>query len=133
MSHFTESENQAHYNLVVSLVRYLEGQGWTVTHADGVIGYQKPVKVKSHIPDVMAVNPQSNLVAYGEAETCETLASAQTIQQIDEFSNRVMTDTDQRVPLFVLVPQRCFSELQNVVRGRFPGRSNITLLYLPAA
>jgi len=132
MSGFTAAESNQHFTLVASLVRYLESNGWKVTHADGVSNYPRPAQVVSHIPDVRATKQQGNLVAYGEAETCETLGSEQTRQQIDEFSNRVMTNTNQPVPLFIIVPQRCYSELQNVIKASFSSRSNITLLYLPS-
>lgn len=119
-----------HQRLVSSLIDYLSRNGWTVTHADGIAGYSRPDAVDGRIPDVVA-RDSAGVLAFGEAETCDFLDSSQTIDQIDAFSNRVMTQGRQSVQLFVIVPAACRTELATLIQTRFSNRSNIHQLYLP--
>ena len=103
---FTKEESEEHKKLVRSLIQYLKNQGWTITSA-AVDGYASPAQVGTHIPDVWARKESEDLTAFGEAETCETLLTTQTHEQIDEFSNRVMKSSNKPVPFFIVVPASC--------------------------
>ena len=130
-SSFNEAESQEHKRLVSGLIKFMQSNGWQITHADSD-GYNRPPPVETHIPDVRATNSDNSLIAYGEAETCATLPLGQSLEQMSEFSNRQMSTNHQEVPLFVVVPQACFNQLKETVAKNFPARKNITCLYQPA-
>jgi hypothetical protein len=124
-----EAPSEEHQRLVQALANYLKSNGWAVTHADGIANFPRPYDIEGRIPDIIAKN-QIGLLAYGEAETCESLEEEQTIDQLEVFSNRRMRDSGQIVPLFVIVPAACSGRLANLVATRFPDHSNIARLYL---
>src|SRR5580658_10083721 len=81
-----EEASDEHQALVLELVLYLEEHKWTVTHA-AVEGYESPYEIDDHRCDVIAQD-SDGLMAFGEAETCTSLDTPRSSEQIDVFSNR---------------------------------------------
>ena len=127
MAQFTEAEGEWHKQLVRALIKYLQDNGWIVTHAD-VDGLSRPSTIGTRIPDVRAQRQNDTLIALGEAETCESLVLDQTREQITDFCSYVMSNDNRPVPLFILVPAACAQQLDELVSRNFPERSNITRL-----
>ena len=117
-----------HQTIVKSLIDYLKRNDWQITHAD-LDGYDRPPVIKDHIPDVRAWKEDEKLLAFGEAETCGTLTTAHTRSQLDEFSNRVLTQTKKEIPLYVSVPSKCFDDLKKIIADEFAGRQITPLRY----
>ena len=124
----SEAPSAEHQNLAKGLIQYLNANGWQVTHASGIQGYQAPYQVGDYIPDVIA-KAQNGLLAFGEAETCESVTSEHTAAQVDVFSNRIMSNGGATIPFFIVVPESCFGRLKQLIRERFPTRRNITPLH----
>jgi hypothetical protein len=66
-----------------------------------------------HIPDVEGQNADE-LIAIGEAKTCEDLDNANTKDQFVVFSYRKMISgksKDKIVPFYILIPKGCENKL----------------------
>jgi hypothetical protein len=110
-----EAASPEHQNLVKGMIAYLESQGWKITHAAGIDNYPQPDPVEDRIPDLVA--RKDGMKAYGEAERCEMLNSNDTLDQLQKFSGRTLTQGDKKtsIPLYVCVPEDCFTELKQII------------------
>ena len=123
-----EAASPEHQNLVTGMMKYLEGQGWKITHAAGIDNYPRPDPVEDRIPDLVA--RKNGMKAYGEAERCELLASKDTSDQLEKFSGRELKQGDKKtnIPLFVCVPEDCIGELRKIIaKPPLKGREIIPL------
>lgn len=113
MSSFVEAaESPEHRRLVKALIEYLNGQGFATVCAD-FTGFNRCDKMDGHIPDVEGQNADE-LIAIGEAKTCEDLDNANTKEQFTVFASRKMISgksKDKVVPFYILVTKGCESKL----------------------
>ena len=118
-----------HQEIVLYLIEYLKRKGWRVTHASGIDGFPEPKIVVNYKPDVKAFHGVFGVTGYGEVETCKTVSSEHTRNQLDEFSRRHMKSNKKPVKVFIIVPSECYDKLEELVQQPALGnRGNITLL-----
>jgi len=99
--------------LVNSLISAFKKRGYEILRAVGG-KYQEPYKIGKHEPDIVARDPQKDLIVIGEAKTAKSLSSSHTKEQFLDFARRVMKEgksRGERVPLHVIIPK---SELKKV-------------------
>ena len=84
--------------------------------------------IDNHIPDMMGKSEQ--LVAIGEAKTCNDLDNKRTEEQFKAFGRRVMKpDKTKRVPFYIAIPKECESKLNEVLmRLNLDKRENIKVV-----
>jgi len=105
---------ESHERVTQALVRYFEGQGWTVTEA-ACEGYPQPQRVGRHEPDVVASNAQ-RVIVFGEAKTGNgDIGTQHSREQYHDFSSRVMTGTTTPCPLYLCVPTAYKPEMERVL------------------
>ena len=113
--------SQLHQRLILGLVDYMKSNNWEVVHVAGVDGYREPFEIGGYVPDIIAKR-QDGLIAVGKAETCEFLADEQTLKQITAFSDLSTTQDKREVPFFVVVPESCFPQLENILNTMYASR-----------
>jgi hypothetical protein len=127
-----EAESPEHRKLVKVLIDYLSKQGFGVTCA-AYEGYNKCEPMDERVPDVMGRNAQQ-LVAIGEAKTCDDLENERTDDQFRIFSNRKMISgnaSGQAVPFYIGVPKTCVEQLQDRLKALgLNQKTNIYMVWL---
>jgi hypothetical protein len=109
--------------LKMGLVDYLKKNDWDVVHVADVEGYREPFEIGGSVPDIIAKRPDG-LIAVGLAETCDTLESEETLNQITALSNLFTTNDKREVPLFIVVPHSCIESLENLINSKYPTRTS---------
>lgn len=110
-----KTQAKSHDQLVIDLANALIKGGLTITHV-ALPGYQNPPKFGRHEPDIVATDT-SGLVHLGEAKTDNDIDSALTEEQLMDFSSRVMTVDNRKVPLHVVVPKHLYEKLDHKLLG----------------
>ena len=75
---------------------------------------QKPDDRNGSVPDLVGQDADGTN-CLGEAET--DMEAENLNEQLKTFSSRKMTDTGSPVPLYVIVPERIFSQMKSRIRG----------------
>jgi len=107
-----------HKRMVKKIIDEFESKGLRIGCAD-YNGYNTCDKTNGYIPDVRAKDDSNELNYIGEAETCDTVKSDHTKEQIKAFSGRIMMDgksKDTKVPFYIAVPKECESDLEEVLQ-----------------
>jgi hypothetical protein len=117
--HTAKEEGPEHARLVRLLIAQMSREGWEISHAVSD-GYDQPDEVDGVIPDI--VGWKGEVKAYGEAETCESLQSERSINQIGLLSGRSMQNGGVSVPLYLIVPRACYRDLVQMIDAAFAGR-----------
>jgi len=112
---------QLHQRLVLGLVDYLKGLDWEVVHVAGVGGYREPFEIGGYTPDIIAKRADG-LLAVGEAATCDVLSDEKTMKQFTAFSDLSTTNDKREVPFFVVVPESCGSQLEDIISSKYSSR-----------
>lgn len=118
MSSVNKTESPEHRKLVKGLMDYLSKEGFRTICA-AYEGYNQCEPMNNRVPDIMGQNAQQ-LLAIGEAKTCDDLDNERTDDQFRVFSNRVMTSgssNGQTVPFYIGIPKTCTEQLQNRLRA----------------
>lgn len=106
------AESPEHRRLVKSLIDYLNGLGFETICA-AYTGFNQCNEIEGHIPDVEGKNADE-LIAIGEAKTCDDLDNDRTKEQFKAFSCRVMSggkSKDKVVPFYIAITKGCEKEL----------------------
>jgi hypothetical protein len=109
-----KAESPEHRKLVKGLMDYLSKEGFQAICA-AYEGYNQCEPMIDRVPDIMGQNARQ-LLAIGEAKTCDDLDNERTDDQFKVFSNRVMTSGNsngQTVPFYIGIPNTCIEQLQN--------------------
>lgn len=123
-------QRQSHESLLRWLIDYLKNMGLDVALAN-LEGYNKPPVIKRHSPDIMAKDPESGLIYIGMVKQCSSLEEKLTQEQFEDFSKRLMKNSDQqvRVPLVIAVPKDCEGKVKEMFRRlEIPWKDNIHVL-----
>jgi hypothetical protein len=111
------ASNAEHESLVKSLLDQFIIDGLKILNAD-YEGYDMPYKVGRHEPDIIAMNPATEVVSIGEAKLCTDLTSERTREQFEDFSNRQMAigvAKNEPVPFHILTPLSCAHKVWTVL------------------
>lgn len=96
-----------HDKRVSSLIKYVEEKGYTVKMA-ALPGYQEPVSIGRHEPDVIAKSTTS--VVIGEAKTEEDYNSEHSIEQYEDFGK------SKASIVYLHLPLQFHSEAQQILQ-----------------
>ena len=123
-------ERQSHDSLVKELIGHFLEKNLEVRLAN-CEGYNKPMVIKRHPPDILAVD-SSGLVHIGVVKMCSSLGDQMTREQFEDFSKRLMKNSDSqkiRVPLFIAVPTDCQAKVREMFRQfEIPWKENIQVI-----
>src|SRR5271157_990087 len=106
MSSLNEAESAEHKKIVKGLIDYIEKEGFKPFCA-AYDGFKQCNPNSERIADVKGQNAQE-LVAIGEAKTCDDLDNERTNAQFKIFSNLVMNSgnsKDQTCPFYIGIPK----------------------------
>ncbi len=130
MSSFGKAESPEHKKIVKELMDYLNQAGFKTTCA-AYEGLSVCAQIEGRIPDFMGRNAQE-LIAIGEAKTCDDLDNDRTNDQFKVFSNRVMNSgisNGKTVPFYIGIPKTCVTELQqNLKKLGLNQKTNIHII-----
>jgi len=110
------AESPEHKRLVKALIDYLSGLGFSTTCA-AYDGFNPCAEIDKHIPDVEGQN-SDELIAIGEAKTCDDLDNERTTEQFKAFSHRQMSGGKSKgkvVPFYIAVPKGCEKKLEETL------------------
>jgi len=131
MSSVNKAESPEHRKLVKGLMDHLSKEGFRTICA-AYEGYNQCESMNDRVPDIMGQNAQQ-LLAIGEAKTCDDLDNERTDDQFKVFSNRVMTSgssNGQTVPFYIGIPKTCIEQLQNRLRALgLSQKTNISIIW----
>ncbi|WP_420544723.1 hypothetical protein [Nitrosopumilus sp.] len=106
--------SKEHDFLVKRLIDQFLKKGLKVSLAN-YPNYGKPMKIKRHSPDVLAIDKKNGLVYIGLTKTCDELSDQITKEQFTDFSRRLSkTQTSEkiRIPFYICVPENCKSRVK---------------------
>jgi hypothetical protein len=122
------AESQQHKSLVRGLVDWMRTQGVTVTHAVGDLQLPDPPRVGRHEPD--ALGTKQGVTWIGEAKLGEVdLSSTHSLEQMHDFSHRVMPNTKTPCP-FVLCVSKGQDHAASAALGRAGANTDTTAIIL---
>jgi hypothetical protein len=131
LSSLNEAESPEHKKLVKGLIDYLNEKGFKPFCA-AYDDFKQCEPNSERIADVKGQNTQE-LVAIGEAKTCNDLDNERTDAQFKIFSNLAMNGGNskgQTCPFYIGIPKSCISELQqNLKRLGLDQKPNIYIVY----
>lgn len=123
-------ERQSHDSLIKELIDHFLEKNLVIRLAN-YEGYKKPMVIKRHSPDVIAID-NSGLVHIGIVKMCSSLSDQITKEEFEDFSKRLMKNSDSqkiRVPFFIAVPYDCQSKVKEMFRKfEIPWKENIRVL-----
>ncbi len=105
---------QDHPSLIKGLIDHFVSSGLHIQYAN-YEGFEKPFIITRHAPDVIAVNPQSQLGYIGKVKLCSELGEQSTKEQFTDFSKILMKSgksQGSKLPFFICVPQECHSKIR---------------------
>jgi hypothetical protein len=124
-------ESPEHKRIVKGLIDYLNQQGFK-PYCAAYEGFNQCKPNKEHIADAKGQNTQQ-LVAIGEAKTCDDLDNERTNAQFRIFSDLQMSDGSskgQTCPFYIGIPKSCISELQqNLKKLGLDQKTNVHIVY----
>lgn len=95
-------------------------------------GFKKPMEIKRHTPDVIAVNQQSGMGYIGEAKLCSELTDQITREQFEDYPKNIMNNgksAGQLMQFYIIVPKECYSKIQETFRRfEIPWKENIRVI-----
>ena len=124
-------QRQSNESLIGGLIDYIQRNGLEITYAN-FQGYKKPFVINRHSPDVVAQNRSTRLVYLGIVKLCASLEDQITKEEFEDFSKRVMKNSDAknvRIPLVIAVPNACESKVKESFRQfEIPWKENIYVI-----
>lgn len=125
--------SEEHNFLIKRLIDQFLKKGLKVSLAN-YVNYDKPMKIKRHSPDVLAINRKNGLVYIGLTKTCNELSDNITKEQFTDFSRRLSkTQTSEkiRIPFYICVPESCKSRIkESFEEFEIPWNENIVVIGL---
>lgn len=95
-------------------------------------GYKKPMEIKRHTPDVIAVDQRNGMGYIGEAKLCSELTDQITREQFEDFPKRIMKNgksAGQLMQFYIIVPKECHSKIKETYRRfEIPWKDNIRVI-----
>lgn len=127
MSNLQEAASDEHQRLVGALIDQFITDGLEIVKA----AYEGFEAIGRHEPDIIARDPQTEIISIGEAKTCSNLASERSQGQFEDFANRLMAigrSENAVVPLHIIPPVRCAQAVWTVLgQLGLDSHSNITV------
>jgi hypothetical protein len=131
MSSVEKAESPEHRKIVKGLIDYLDKKDFK-PYCAAYKDYNQCDPNSNHIADVEGQNAQQ-LVAIGEAKTCDDLDNERTNAQFKIFSNLTMNSgksKGQTCPFYIGIPESCVNELQqNLKKLGLDQKTNIQIVY----
>lgn len=131
MSSVNKAESPEHKKLVKGLIDYLAKEGFKPFCA-AYDGFNQCNPNSERVADVKGQNAQE-LVAIGEAKTCDDLDNERTNAQFQIFSNLTMSNGNskgQTCPFYIGIPKSCINELQqNLRKLGLDQKTNVKIVY----
>lgn len=110
-----QNPSPEHQALVKALINHFQSSLGLSIIAAAYPGFTQPPAHGRHEPDVVALD-QNGVLHLGEAKLAYDLSSDMTLEQLLDFSNRVMTNTSIPVPLHLVVYRQDEPSLQATLR-----------------
>ncbi len=120
------AESSIHQERVAGMVRWMQGQGVTVTHASGGLSLPDPYKIGRHEPD--AIGTKEGVIWIGEAKVGNDFTAATSQEQFADFSRRQMSDTGTSCPFILCVPKGYNAAAEQAVRDAGGSIANLTVI-----
>jgi len=131
MSPANEAESPEHKKIVKGLIDFLTEKGFKPFCA-AYDGFDQCKPNSERIADVKGQNDKE-LVAIGEAKTCDDLDNERTNAQFQIFSDLTMADglsKGQLCPFYIGIPKSCIDALkQNLKKLGLDQKPNIYIVY----
>jgi hypothetical protein len=131
MAKVNEAESPEHKKIVKGLIDFLASEGFKPFCA-AYDGFDQCKPNSNRVADVKGQNTQQ-LVAIGEAKTCDDLDNERTNDQFKIFSDLTMNDgmsKGQLCPFYIGIPKSCIEELrQNLRKLGLYQKANIKIVY----
>lgn len=119
--------------LVKGLIDHFMKKGLDISLAN-YSGYKKPMILKRHAPDVMAIDKSNGMVYIGLVKTCNELSDQKTKEEFEDFPKRLLKSKypeKVRLPFFIGVPDNCQAKVQESFKNfGIPWRENIEIISL---
>lgn len=120
------AESSIHQERVGGLVRWMQQQGVTVTHASGGLSLPDPYKIGRHEPDVIGTS--EGVIWIGEAKVGNDFTATTSREQFADFSCRQMSDTGTSCPFILCVPKGYNGAAKEAVRDSAGSIANLTVI-----
>ncbi len=131
MSSVNKSESPEHKKLVKGLIDFLDKKGFKPFCA-AYDGFKQCDPNSERVADVKGQNAQE-LVAIGEAKTCDDLDNERTNAQFKIFSSLTMSagnSKGQTCPFYIGIPKSCIEQLKQNLRALgLSEKTNIQIVY----
>ena len=122
-----------HSFLVKGLIDHFLQKGLKVSLAN-YPEYAKPMKIKRHSPDIVAIDKTNGLVYIGLAKTCDELSDQNTKEEFEDFPRRIskiQSAEKIRIPFYIGIPENCQSKIkESFERFGIPWKENIKVVGL---
>jgi len=118
---------QDHGSIVKNLVECFIDNGFEISYAK-YTGYEKPIVIKRHNPDVIARNHDKTLTVIGEAKMCNELTDQITKEQFEDFSSAYIERGSEKIKVqfYIGVPEQCEFKVKESFRlFSLPWKDNI--------
>lgn len=99
---------------MVQLIKRIEEDGFTITHAVGIDGYPRPTSIGGRKPDIIGKD-DTGLKAIGLCKSAEELSANYTKQQLYLFAHQAMLQSKKMVPFYLAVPTGYESHLEEAL------------------
>lgn len=106
--------NQDRDFLVKGLIDHFLKKGLEISLAN-YTGYDKPIIIKRHAPDIMAIDRKNGLVYIGLVKTCDEFSNQTTKEEFEDFPKRLLKSKYPeriRLPLYIGVPDNCKTKVK---------------------
>jgi len=122
---------QSHDSLVKGLIDFFTKNNMQIYLAN-YQGYKKPIVIKRHTPDVIAVDQKTGLAHIGVAKLCGELTDNITKEQFEDFPKRIMKNGNSAgkpMPFYIIVPIECESKIKETfTKFEIPWKDNIQVI-----
>jgi len=119
--------------LVKGLIDHFLKKGLDISLAN-YSGYKKPMILKRHAPDVMAIDRSNGMVYIGLVKTCDEFSDPKTKEEFEDFSRRLLKSKYPekiRLPFYIGVPENCQSKVKECFENfGIPWQENIEIISL---
>jgi len=127
------TDKHSHDSLVKGLIDYFQKMGLEIRFAN-YKGYSKPIVIKRHAPDVLAIDKEAGLAYIGEAKLCSELYDQITKEQFEDYPKRIIKNgrsAGKLMQFYIGVPQECHTKIKDIFKeSEIPWKDNIQVLGL---
>ena len=122
------SVSPEHKKLEKALIDHVKSKGYEV-RCSSSHGPKTCDAVDDVIPDIRAYSKKEKLALYGEAETADSIDTDHTKNQIKVLANRVMTESEKKVPFYLAIPKGSKATAEKVLKDlKYDKKPNIYIV-----